>query len=659
SFLAYFFFDFNDSEKQKSSQMVKSIITQLHGQSYDAMIEAESLYSSCLDGQKQPDLATLITVLQAAVRKSEHTYIILDALDECSDIVDLLAVIKKIVEERNPALHLLCTSRWLTIVKETVRDLTMSVSMIQIQSKIVDTDISSYISEKLQTDPKLARWRKRPDIQEEIRTALTEKANGMFRWAACQLIALHVCPNPPTLREALCSLPKTLDDTYSRILCNIPDEYSDYAISILRWLAYATRPMYLEELGELIAVNLLGDPWFDPETRFPDPRDLLDIFPGLLQIEENKSKDLRIRLAHFSVKEYLVSERIKTQKAHKFWLPKVESHELIAATCLAYILHIESKGPTMFRGLVMVINPFEKCPLADYAYKDWTTHAEIAGSHLGILKDLSLEFLGRGHLPTAWFRNFHGGPLLDTRGEESECIPPLFIAASTGVPGIVQILLESGHEVNERCDLGTALQTAATQGHDSVLRLLLENGADPNLLGRDSYSPLQAAARYGTVESVKALIDSGADMHNECGNLGSSLIAACVSSHRGSWGEKSAKFLLDKGANIHISSREYGNALQAACAQPRANITLIKILVSKGMEIDECGGKYGTALQAACAHSRNDRVIRFLLSQADPCIEVKDSKYGTALQAICAESHDNDQVVKLLLGHGARKTVRG
>lgn len=179
SYLAYFFFDFNDSEKQRSSQMIRSIITQLYSQSYDAMIEVEFLFSQFQDGQRPADLTSLMTTLQAAVRKNEHTYIILDALDECSDIVDLLAEIEKIVEWSIPGLHLLCTSRWLTTVKETVQNLTTSDRMIQIQSKMVDTDISNYISQQLQTDPNLKRWRKRPDVQEEIRAALTEKVDGM------------------------------------------------------------------------------------------------------------------------------------------------------------------------------------------------------------------------------------------------------------------------------------------------------------------------------------------------------------------------------------------------------------------------------------------------------------------------------------------------
>ena len=419
--------------------------------------------------------------------------------------------------------------------------------------------------------------------------------------------------------------------------------------------------MRLAELGELIAVDLSGDLWFDADIRFPDPRDLLDIFPGLLEVEVNESKHPIVRLAHFSVKEYLISERIKTQKPQKFWLPETQSHELIAATCLAYILHFEGKDDSLIDIDTFRLKSFRKYPLMAYACCYWTTHAGIADSHQGILKDLGLEFLRRSGLRKAWFGTLHSGPGKGTRGEEPECIPPLFIAASTGIPGIVQSLLESGHDANERCALGTALETAATQGHDTVLRILLENGADPNLLRRDNDPPLQAAARFGTVESVKALIGFGADIHDERGRFGSCLIAACVSgNYESSSREKSAEFLLDQGVNVHLSSKKHGNALHAACAQSRANLALIEKLVSRGIQIDARGGKYGTSLQAACAHSRNDPVIRFLLSQAaDPCIEVKESKYGTALQAICAESHDNDKVVESMLDRGAKTTARG
>ena len=159
----------------------------------------------------------------------------------------------------------------------------------------------------------------------------------------CQLDALQGCLNLPTLRKALASLPKALDETYARILCNIPEDHSQDAIKILQWLTYSARPLRIEELAEIIAINITGEPWFDPDARFPDQREILKVCSSLVTLEEVASEDTRsdnataehvildtlnevfydkvaqsVRLAHFSVKEYLTSDRIRDQQAARY-----------------------------------------------------------------------------------------------------------------------------------------------------------------------------------------------------------------------------------------------------------------------------------------------------------------------------------------------------
>jgi hypothetical protein len=94
----------------------------------------------------------------------------------------------------------------------------------------------------------------------------------------CQLDALRKCLTRGKLRKALKSLPKTLDDTYARILDNIDEEdNSKDAFKILQWLAYSARPLRIEEMVEVIAVGIEGSPLFDPKNRLPEPRDILII----------------------------------------------------------------------------------------------------------------------------------------------------------------------------------------------------------------------------------------------------------------------------------------------------------------------------------------------------------------------------------------------
>lgn len=165
-----------------------------------------------------------------------------------------------------------------------------------------------------------------------------------FRWAACQLDSLRSCLNVQGLRKRLSSLPKDLDETYARILSNIDEDYRRDALKVLQWLTYSARPLRLEEVAEVVTIDIGGSPRFDPEKRYPEPRDVWTICSSLISIEEEISKDdleddddgnakIIVRLAHFSVKEYLINGRDQY-----YSIQEVDTNALIAESCLAYLL---------------------------------------------------------------------------------------------------------------------------------------------------------------------------------------------------------------------------------------------------------------------------------------------------------------------------------
>ena len=57
------------------------------------------------------------------------------------------------------------------------------------------------------------------------------------------------------LRKSLATLPRTLDQTYDRILIAIGEEYSEYAMRILQWLTFSARPLSVEEVAERSAAE--------------------------------------------------------------------------------------------------------------------------------------------------------------------------------------------------------------------------------------------------------------------------------------------------------------------------------------------------------------------------------------------------------------------
>src|SRR6202020_635271 len=105
-----------------------------------------------------------------------------------------------------------------------------------------------------------------------------------FRWVVCQLEELRKCAKLSELRKALKALPKTLDETYERILVNIDEMYREDVRKVLQFLAFSACPVSLEEVVEVLAVSLEDSPRFDPEQRYPEPRDILTRCSSLVSI---------------------------------------------------------------------------------------------------------------------------------------------------------------------------------------------------------------------------------------------------------------------------------------------------------------------------------------------------------------------------------------
>jgi len=66
-------------------------------------------------------------------------------------------------------------------------------------------------------------------------------------------------------------MPHTLEETYIRILCNIPDAWQENVHKLLQWLANSIRTLTLSELAEVLAIDLDAEA-IDPVRRLPPDR---------------------------------------------------------------------------------------------------------------------------------------------------------------------------------------------------------------------------------------------------------------------------------------------------------------------------------------------------------------------------------------------------
>jgi hypothetical protein len=122
--------------------------------------------------------------------------------------------------------------------------------------------------------------------------------------------------------------------------------------------------------------------------------------------------------------------------------------------------------------------------------------------------------------------------------------PALHAAAYMGLLERVQLLLESGADVNFQGGYhGTALQAACIRAHEVIVKLLLKNGAEVNLQGGDYGTALQAACEGGHEAIVKLLLENGADVNLQGGYYGTAMKAAQQKYHT-----DIVKLLLEYGA---------------------------------------------------------------------------------------------------------------
>src|ERR1700733_6221635 len=97
--------------------------------------------------------------------------------------------------------------------------------------------------------------------------------SSRYRWVVCQLETLRRSVQR-NLRGILEKLPKTLDETYERVLKDINEDNREHARRLLHCLAVAVRPLRVEELAEILAFDFDdiegGIPKFQAGWRWKD-----------------------------------------------------------------------------------------------------------------------------------------------------------------------------------------------------------------------------------------------------------------------------------------------------------------------------------------------------------------------------------------------------
>ncbi|KAH7136380.1 hypothetical protein EDB81DRAFT_762066 [Dactylonectria macrodidyma] len=304
----------------------------------------------------RPSVAEYLRPLKLVCQRFDKLFIVIDALDESQSRHKFIDFLRLLTQDQTFSnMSILVTSRDEIDIRRALHPVSISLSM---SNCYVDQDIRHYIQSELCSDPKFTRWPL--DLRESVEDALSQGAKGMFRWAACQLEILRRLNQPSAIRAALIRLPETLDETYERILCSIPEESKKSAYRALELLcAKGIEPIATAE-------NLLEAVfWGDVESKYPEDQlfgvdslqeicvCLVTVSQGTEDINTPMGSDTytytgrRIELAHYTVKEFLFSKRIQLVPARYFQTTADKAFLSYLDTTLRSIIRSnDSEAPT-------------------------------------------------------------------------------------------------------------------------------------------------------------------------------------------------------------------------------------------------------------------------------------------------------------------------
>ncbi|KAI9657547.1 MAG: hypothetical protein M1831_004163 [Alyxoria varia] len=558
--LAYFYFTFADPAKQLAENCLRALLRQLLLQSSTVPDGVRDVYQqyehSC------PPMTALKLALLSVLKDISPVYIIIDAMDECpahsGERGKLLDLLQEMMASAAPNLHILLTSRKVQDIEQKIARLG-SGHVLGILEEDMGGDIRSHVQTQLASDSTLSRWPQ--STRQEIEDVLTSKANGMFRWVACQLDSLRKCMRPSTVKRTLETLPRTLDETYERILLQVDDEYQQEVRLALIWLVAAQRPLTVRELAEAVIVGISAESSFDPTDRLFDPNSIANVLTGLVTISGGFSST--IRLAHFSVEEYLVSDRLASSEASRYHVSIPSSHIALTNASLIYF-----RWANQFYEDEHGVSPLDKvgywsrlydyntpkAPLIGYASKFWPAHLKSCES------------------------------LLQER--EIELVKELFLCQER----MAVFEITTSRWTDEDADIGCRSAWESTQ-------LPTEGETKDECLTRlrktSRSSPLFHACRLGFLRLAKSIIqDLQGDQRNVSGGLG-------------------AQGVMDEP---QVTGR-FAEELRIACYYGHEE--LVELLVHKGADVEALGGRFGSAL-GACMYSQSPstRIIQLLLENS-------------------------------------------
>nr|POF00992.1 serine/threonine-protein kinase tnni3k [Quercus suber] len=428
----YFYFDFRDVEKQSVSDLLCALTHQLATQLSNIPDEVCTLHDRYKGKKSRPSSKELLTLLLEIARTYFHrVYVVIDALDECKERASLSDALRFLIQTN--VLSMLITS----------------CNKHDIERAMHIDDVPSIVIEGA-------------DIFD----------------------LLEVARRPKSIRAAQQTLPATLDETYERVLASVSSIEDRKLLRRALRLNISTRGVTILELAEMVVVEH-SSAMLNRECRFSQPEDLLVRWKCLLIVTSGL-----VGLAHHSVQEYLLSERIADGLTSFFAINRSVAATQITRTCLKRLLRL-------FTASRLDQRPPDSRETPNVAQRGSQRARGYRGN--------ALQAAAMNGDPNMVKMLLNVGARVDADGGAYGSA--LQAATRNGHSCAVEVLLNSGTRPNkEGGPFGYAQQAATNDGHAHTTALLLEQGAYVNAQGEAFDNTLQAAALNGRDQVVQLLL---------------------------------------------------------------------------------------------------------------------------------------------------------
>jgi ankyrin repeat protein len=452
-------------------------------------------------------------------------------------------------------------------------------------------------------------------------------------------------------------LPETLDETYERVLREINKANRDHARRLLQCLTVALRPLRVEELAEILAIDFDaptqgGIPQLNPKWRWADQHQaVLSTCSSLIAIVDDGPSKV-VQFSHFSVKEYLTSDRLARSSGDvsRYHIVLEPAHTILSQACLGVLLRLDDRVDKYNVGDI---------PLVKYAARHWVEHARFENV-CSRIRDAMEYFLDadKPHwTPWCQVQDIDASWEYFTPKERLNDAFPLYYASLGGFYELAEHLVGKHPEhINARGGCAVTPLVAALRGkYFEVAELLHRHGADVDVLGNNDNTPLHIACVGGLVDTVHWLLDHDASVNAQNKSLHTSLHLAAYNGCL-----QAAQMLIEHNADIHSRTKLGLSPLHlSTCALVKSDqVNIMQVLLDHGANPNARDDENATPLHhsswsySIATQQGTIEGTRLLLKHG-AIIDAEDNEGRTPLQL--ALKHGRDNIVTCLKEHGATR----